>query len=290
MITSNRILGFLLSAVFYILEETNAADINLNSLLLRLGWRIYSPGITWRMFGFKEPGQAAIANQENEFLSLDQHDSDPYFNRMNNGRYTFYYLCDKFSNWSGYTVQEIQESIRHLPITEQSSWEKWDFNEEWVFLGYRGTNQKWAQVAGDSQYQVNSKRWDDGHGIYMTPHRCSALDYTKTWSDMEHGRICYNFAPKRMLEKLLICGGDDHWSMKYTRQRIKKPPREVSARVDILHSDPQVFPHEVIYPEPFAPFIRVVCIEAPSHEKDIPELFRFNNIYYDKRLRMMALN
>lgn len=124
----------------------------------------------------------------------------------------------------------------------------------------------------------------------MTPRRKIALDYALDPHNQPQGRICYNFAPKRILSQLLMCGVNDEASE--SPQHLNKAPKEVSARFDYIDPASHWLPVEAVYPEPFLPYVRVLCIQAPDkreHSEQIPELFKYNNIYFNKNNQKMEL-
>lgn len=208
-------------------------------------------------------------------------------------------LCDTFSDWRGYSLSDIQERTRRLTITEQSDWLRWDQEDTWVFLGYRGTNQQWATKAAESGYEINPKGSKYfGDGIYMTPRRVISLYYAQLFNNQPHGRICYNFAPRRILSRLLMCAAatsatEDHDpSVAYmSSQRIKKAPRQVSARWEAVYPQCQRMRSSVVvYPRPIVPFIRVICIAAPENRHFIPDLFEYNSLVYKQDEAKMSLS
>ena len=68
---------------------------------------------------------------------------------------------------------------------------------------------------------------------------------------------------------------------------------EVSARFDFMDVDSKQRPYEVVYPEAFLPCIRILCIQAPDQlagYNEIPELFHFNNVYFNGWKMRMQLS
>lgn len=215
-------------------------------------------------------------------FKLVHRDKDDYFKPDYVG--LSHILCDKFQGWYGYTLTDLMEKSKLLPIKEQSPWEQWEFNNLYVFLGYRGTDSEWAQIAARDQYQVNPWGiYSYGKGIYASPHRKTALEYSHSSSfKITQRRICYNFAPKRILDSLLVCGVCHHkYNAAGSTQRIKKPPKEVSLRYSDLYYEKQKMPVAVTYPQLLLPYVKVMCIEAPDEYQQIPALFQWNNFYYD---------
>lgn len=227
--------------------------------------------------------------RETDFV-LPGRDTDEYFPK---NLPLFTILCDKFSNWHGYSLTEVQKLAQKLTITEQSDWSKWNADDTWVFLGYRGTSQQYAQLAAVDGYKINPNgRKEYGDGIYMSPKPYEAQVYALSESNQPHGRLCYNFAPKRILSQLLVCGLCNEWtcgkSSTNSPQRIHSPPIEVSARFDSISSGSRGVAFAVTYPQPFLRHIRMVCIEAKWSGR-IPELFKNNNLYYSRWKKQLMI-
>lgn len=245
-----------------------------------------------------------VAFRKNPAFMLPEPDSNTYFSQ-NLPKPGVHILCDTFSNWHGYSVTQVRDIAHSLKLTEHSDWIQWSNREEWVFLGYRGTNQQYAHHAAVDGYQINpngAKVYGDG--IYMSPWRDLVVDYAHLASDsVADGRVCYNFAPKRVLSQLLMCAlcydfvcgkasASESGGRGVPLQRIQEAPMEVSGRFDHIHSNRQDTSSQIVYPQPFLKSIRVLCIQAPDQRKDvgeIPELFKFNNLYYNDEKQKMDL-
>lgn len=237
-----------------------------------------------------------LQKSDRPLFQLSAPDSDTYFL----SRRYFDILCDKFTEWRGYTLQDIQLKSKVLNIQEQTSWSRWTgeqheqksnsaldaddsdlSHDSWVFLGYRGTSKRWAQKAADKHYQINAngQKWY-GDGIYMTSDLDVTRYYTGWWPGA--GRICLNFAPKHIMNQLLICGRISQTDQ-LLRQKQDQRPTEVSARFS--HLDGGVT--TIVYPAELLPFIKVMCISA-SHDR-LPHLFDMMIPYFNAQTKEMEL-
>lgn len=199
-------------------------------------------------------------------------------------------LCDKFTNWHGYSLYELQEKSRQLVITDQTPWNQWSPDDAWVFLGYRGTDKIWAEVAASDQYYINPHGEKGlGDGLYLSSRRSTAVDYALKRSQVSP-RVCYNFAPKSIMETISICALINPYMFSESvdsRQRITQPLHEVSIRYDFLQ-----FPWQLVCPEPMIPYIKIICIEAPDDSdnyNDVPALFQIDDPYYERSSNEMQL-
>lgn len=231
----------------------------------------------------------------NPSFVLPHEDTDPFFSEIQPHdtplSVDYSIVCDTFSTWVGYSLSEIKRLSQQLDITEQSDWSKWNDRDTWVFLGYRGTHHPWAQQAAEKEYQINPEGVKlFGEGIYMSPQRRHALSYA-TDRNRFGRRICYNFAPKRMLNQLLMCSRVHRHRVSSIHRRIvrRSAPRRVSARFDEVYPHYEWMPWAVVYPKPFLPYIRVVCMEAPEDDQDIPNLFQYNHLYFNTQKKKMQL-